>query len=166
MNNKFSFKNFSKLPQKQKLACYVIAGCAVLFLIVVIASSVILFGGKKDGGNSMSQSTSNSSSDTATDATYKKDGSILDLEKLKGTILEETGVKDTNYLKETVFVGDSNTERLMMYEQISMDNFVGKSGMGITTAASDACIYFNKDDKAYTIPQAIAKMKPRRIVMT
>ncbi|MEG2659908.1 MAG: GDSL-type esterase/lipase family protein [Oscillospiraceae bacterium] len=166
MNNKFSFKNFSKLPQKQKLACYVIAGCAVLFLIVVIASSVILFGGKKDDGNSMSQSASNSSSDMATDATYKKDGSILDLEKLKGTILEETGVKDTNYLKETVFVGDSNTERLMMYEQISMDNFVGKSGMGITTAASDACIYFNKDDKAYTIPQAIAKMKPRRIVMT
>ena len=38
--------------------------------------------------------------------------------------------------------------------------------MGIESISQAPCVYFSGETKVYTIPQAIAKVKPRRVVMT
>ena len=126
MNDKFSFKNFAKLPQKQKQACYIIAGSILFFVVVVIASTVLLFAGEKNPTDAPAQSGASSDINAPkTDAEYKKEDGLLDLQKLKGTVLEESGAKDAAYLTDTVFVGDSKSERLYMYQFISLNNFCG-----------------------------------------
>lgn len=162
MDNKFSLKNFKLLPKKQQRAIYTIIFSLLGFALVVILACVLIFTkGKEPNSNSNTESGSTSESSSSTDI---KDP-ITD-DKYGDTILKKQDNKDANYLKETLFIGDSNTERLMQYGHISIDNFVGKTGLSITGAASEACVYFKNDDKAYTIPQAIAMMKPRRVVIT
>lgn len=163
-NNKFSFKNFKLLPKKQQRAVYTIVFSLLAFILVVIISCVFLFaGGKGSANSSSSQSQSESSSNSSSGDTVKDP---ITNSKYGDTILKKQDNTDINYLKETLFIGDSNTERLMQYGHISIDNYVGKVGLSIAGASSEACVYFKNDDKAYTIPAAVAKMKPRRVVVT
>lgn len=81
-------------------------------------------------------------------------------------LLTETADAGTDYLNNTLFLGDSNTVRLYNNGLISLQQFCAKEGIGTQVALSEGIVTFKKDSNHYTIPQAVAMMKPRRVVMT
>lgn len=81
-------------------------------------------------------------------------------------LLTETADAGTDYLNDTLFLGDSNTVRLYNNGLISLQQFCAKEGIGTQVALSEGIVTFKKDSNHYTIPQAVAMMKPRRVVMT
>ena len=70
------------------------------------------------------------------------------------------------YLDSTLFLGDSNTVRLYNNGLISLQQFCAKEGIGTQVALNEGIVTFKNDTTHYTIAQAVAKMKPRRVVMT
>ena len=81
-------------------------------------------------------------------------------------LLTETADVGTDYLNDTLFLGDSNTVRLYNNGLISLQQFCAKEGIGTQVALNEGIVTFKKDSNHYTIPQAVAMMKPRRVVMT
>lgn len=81
-------------------------------------------------------------------------------------LLTETADAGTDYLNDTLFLGDSNTVRLYNNGLISLQQFCAKEGIGTQVALNEGIVTFKKDSNHYTIPQAVAMMKPRRVVMT
>ncbi|MDD7151907.1 MAG: SGNH/GDSL hydrolase family protein, partial [Faecalibacterium prausnitzii] len=69
------------------------------------------------------------------------------------------------YQTETLFIGDSNTVRLYANGLISLQQFCAKEGIGTHVALNEGIVTFKRDDNRYTIAQAVAKMKPRRVVI-
>ena len=60
---------------------------------------------------------------------------------------------------------DSNTVRLYANGLISLQQFCAKEGIGTSAALNEGIVTFKRDDNRYTIAQAVAKMKPRRVVI-
>lgn len=81
-------------------------------------------------------------------------------------LLTETADAGTDYLNDTLFLGDSNTVRLYNNGLISLQQFCAKEGIGTQVALNEGIVTFKRDPNHYTIPQAVAMMKPRRVVMT
>ena len=81
-------------------------------------------------------------------------------------LLTETADAGTDYLNDTLFLGDSNTVRRYNNGLISLQQFCAKEGIGTQVALNEGIVTFKKDSNHYTIPQAVAMMKPRRVVMT
>ena len=81
-------------------------------------------------------------------------------------LLTETADAGTDYLNDTLFLGDSNTVRLYNNGLISLQQFCAKEGIGTQVALNEGIVTFKKDSNHYTIPQAVAMMKPRHVVMT
>lgn len=145
--------NKGSLTLKQKQAAIVLAVC--LLAIILTTSVVAVVVGKSASQNSNSGSTS---------------GSVLvqnsfDSSLYGDTVLAKTDDAGKSYINETIFVGDSNTERYHRYGLLSLDQVLGVEGLTIEQLTTDQSIYFKNDTNAYTIPQAIAMMKPRRIVV-
>ena len=76
-----------------------------------------------------------------------------------------TGTADAGdaYQEQTLFIGDSNTVRLYANGLISLQQFCAKEGIGTSAALNEGIVTFKKDSSTYTIAQAVAKMKPRRV---
>lgn len=88
------------------------------------------------------------------------------IDNTSAALLTETADAGTDYLNNTLFLGDSNTVRLYNNGLISLQQFCAKEGIGTQVALSEGIVAFKKDPNHYTIPQAVAMMKPRRVVMT
>ena len=88
------------------------------------------------------------------------------IDNTSAALLTETADAGTDYLNDTLFLGDSNTVRLYNNGLISLQQFCAKEGIGTQVALSEGIVTFKKDPNHYTIPQAVAMMKPRRVVMT
>ena len=88
------------------------------------------------------------------------------IDNASAALLTETADAGTDYLNNTLFLGDSNTVRLYNNGLISLQQFCAKEGIGTQVALSEGIVTFKKDPNHYTIPQAVAMMKPRRVVMT
>ena len=88
------------------------------------------------------------------------------IDNTPAALLTETADAGTDYLNNTLFLGDSNTVRLYNNGLISLQQFCAKEGIGTQVALSEGIVTFKKDPNHYTIPQAVAMMKPRRVVMT
>lgn len=88
------------------------------------------------------------------------------IDNTSAALLTETADAGTDYLNNTLFLGDSNTVRLYNNGLISLQQFCAKEGIGTQVALSEGIVTFKKDPNHYTIPQAVAMMKPRRVVMT
>lgn len=88
-----------------------------------------------------------------------------------GTVLAETQDAGRSYVDETLFIGDSNTARYMMYADdtgtafTSLKNNIGVVSMGVGAITTLKCEKFKGDGQMYTIPDAVAKLKPRRIII-
>lgn len=151
----------ANLTPLQKKAGVVLGCCAAALIATIVSVSMIVSGTKAEPGMPGQSGPGTSSSE-------QTDSPVNDFKlNLEGNdaVLPETADAGENYLKETVFVGDSNTVRLQKNSLITLDQFVGKEGMGIQGVMSEKCVFFKDDEKAYTIPEALAMMKPRRIVM-
>ena len=87
------------------------------------------------------------------------------INETSSALLSETADAGEDYQKETLFIGDSNTVRLYANGLISLQQFCAKEGIGTHAALNEGIVTFKKDNNSYTIAQAVAKMKPRRVVI-
>ena len=87
------------------------------------------------------------------------------ISETSAALLPETADACESYQKETLFLGDSNTVRLYANGLISLQQFCAKEGIGTHAALNEGIVTFKKDSSTYTIAQAVAKMKPRRVVI-
>lgn len=140
---------------------------AVLVCILCVLAVLLTFGItttllKKGGGEPAP-----SVSESAADPTPGEDLSgHYQIDNASTALLTETADAGTDYLNDTLFLGDSNTVRLYNNGLISLQQFCAKEGIGTQVALSEGIVTFKKDSNHYTIPQAVAMMKPRRVVMT
>ncbi|MBU3819915.1 MAG: lipase [Candidatus Faecalibacterium intestinavium] len=87
------------------------------------------------------------------------------IDETSTAVLPETADAGEEYLADTLFLGDSNTVRYYNNGLISLQQFCAKEGIGIQAALSEPIVAFKNDSNRYTIPQAVAMMKPRRVVI-
>lgn len=129
----------------QRKACLVLAGCFAAIIVSFVAAWILpgmLFG--STGG-------------------YDPDAYPVDTSL--GAVLTESSDAGSDYLSSTVFVGDDNVVALTASSSITIDRYVGENGLSVSNMSKKSCVYFEDDSSAYTIPQAIAKMKPRRVIV-
>lgn len=88
-----------------------------------------------------------------------------------GTILPETADAGRSYIDETLFIGDSNTARYLLYANetgtafTSLNNNIGVVSMGVGSITSLKCEKFKGSSAMYTVPDAVAMLKPKRIII-
>ena len=87
------------------------------------------------------------------------------INETSSALLPETADAGSTYQDQTLFIGDSNTVRLYANGLISLQQFCAKEGIGTSAALNEGIVTFKRDDNRYTIAQAVAKMKPRRVVI-
>ena len=140
---------------------------AVLVCILCVLAVLLTFGITttllKKGGEEPAPSVS----EPGADPTSGEDLSgHYQIDNASTALLKETADAGTDYLNDTLFLGDSNTVRLYNNGLISLQQFCAKEGIGTQVALNEGIVTFKKDSNHYTIPQAVAMMKPRRVVMT
>ena len=140
---------------------------AVLVCILCVLAVLLTFGITtillKKGGEEPAPSVSES----VADPTPGEDLSgHYQIDNASTALLTETADAGTDYLNDTLFLGDPNTVRLYNNGLISLQQFCAKEGIGTQVALNEGIVTFKKDSNHYTIPQAVAMMKPRRVVMT
>lgn len=138
---------------------------AVLVCILCVLAVLLTFGitttllKKEEPAPSVSESVADPTSGGDLSGHYQIDNAST-------ALLTETADAGTDYLNDTLFLGDSNTVRLYNNGLISLQQFCAKEGIGTQVALNEGIVTFKKDSSHYTIPQAVAMMKPRRVVMT
>ena len=129
----------------QRKACVVLALCALAIVLSIVVAWVLpgklgLF----NGGASA----------------YDKDAYPLDTSL--EAILPQAAADDA-YITASVFAGDQYAVTLQKDARITLNQFAGQEGLQTAKALSTACVNFASDSNNYTIPQAIPKMKARRV---
>ncbi len=89
---------------------------------------------------------------------------VIDEDEYEGILLAETPNAGEQYLEETIFIGDSNTNRFNTFDIVPFAQTLAWDGMGIRQFLTKSCIYFSGYSGAMTIPEAIEIVQPRRIV--
>lgn len=141
-------------------ATQIVLGVLAGLLVVTVVLAFVL-----PGNNTIPSSSSNN----LVNADYDKDEYALDDDAFVGTILPETDDAGVNYITDTLFLGDSNTLRMLSYADVthvSMKNCIGIESMGITDVTSLKCVQFKGYATPVTMPEAVAIMQPRRVVIT
>ena len=133
--------------------------CVLAVLLTFGITTTLLKKGGEEPAPSVSESVADPTSGEDLSGHYQIDNAST-------ALLTETADAGTDYLNETLFLGDSNTVRLYNNGLISLQQFCAKEGIGTQVALSEGILTFKKDSNHYTIPQAVAMMKPRRVVMT
>lgn len=88
-----------------------------------------------------------------------------------GTVLPQTPDAGRSYVDETLFIGDSNTARYLLYADdtgqafTTLNNNIGVVSMGAGAITTLKCEKFKGSSTMYTIPDAVAMLKPKRIVI-
>ena len=135
-------KGFSPAQRK---ACVVLAFCALAIVLSILAAWVLpaklgLFTGGAGA--------------------YDKDAYPLDTSL--EAVLPQAAADDA-YITASVFAGDQYAVTLQKDGRITLKQFVGQEGLKTSKALSTSCVNFASDSSNYTIPQAIPKMKARRV---
>lgn len=94
------------------------------------------------------------------------DPELYPLDTSLGAVLQQSAEAGNDYITSAVFVGDQYTVSLQSSNQVTLNQYVGQSGLKISDFMGTACVNFVDDASSYTIPQALAKMKPRRVIVT
>lgn len=97
---------------------------------------------------------------------YNKDENTIDASQYTSTILMESEDAGQSYIDETLFLGDSNTARMRMFGFCTLDNSAASVGMAASALADYACVKFDGYSGYKTMPEAVALMQPRRVIIT
>lgn len=157
--------NENKLPmtQKQKHAAIVCAICALALVVTICVTAVQVMKASAAAGDDASSASSSSSSGSTTG--YTGENYIIDAD-INSAVLTETEDMGDEYLDETLFIGDSNTVRFYNNGLLTTQQFCALEGLTIQSALTEKFVTFKNDDELYTIAQAVAMMKPRRVIIT
>ena len=150
----------TSLQRQAVLVCVV---CALAALLTVGITLTLLKRGKPEMSGTPADSVP---TDTTGDGESTDLANHYQIDNTSSALLTETADAGTEYLDSTLFLGDSNTVRLYNNGLISLQQFCAKEGIGTQVALNEGIVTFKNDTTHYTIAQAVAKMKPRRVVMT
>lgn len=144
----------------------VLALCSVMLLVSVGISLVLIGGIDLDGADAQSVSTVDSAS-MVVESGYNKEENTIDTQAYTSTILEQSADAGDSYVDETLFLGDSNTARMYrMFDYCSYANAIGSVGMTAKSLVTFACVQVSTSSGYITMPQAVAKLQPRRVILT
>lgn len=158
MSRKKQQQNETMTPMQHR-AVLVCILCVLAVLLTFGITTILLKKGGEEPAPSVSESVADPTSGEDLSGHYQIDNAST-------ALLTETADAGTDYLNDTLFLGDSNTVRLYNNGLISLQQFCAKEGIGTQVALNEGIVTFKKDSNHYTIPQAVAMMKPRRVVMT
>lgn len=158
MSRKKQQQNETMTPMQHR-AVLVCILCVLAVLLTFGITTILLKKGGEEPAPSVSEAVADPTSGGDLSGHYQIDNAST-------ALLTETADAGTDYLNDTLFLGDSNTVRLYNNGLISLQQFCAKEGIGTQVALSEGIVTFKKDSNHYTIPQAVAMMKPRRVVMT
>ena len=158
MSRKKQQQNETMTPMQHR-AVLVCILCVLAVLLTFGITTILLKKGGEEPAPSVSESVADPTPGEDLSGHYQIDNAST-------ALLTETADAGTDYLNDTLFLGDSNTVRLYNNGLISLQQFCAKEGIGTQVALSEGIVTFKKDSNHYTIPQAVAMMKPRRVVMT
>ena len=141
-------------------ACKVMAACAVLLLASTVAAFFFVWDvAKPQKGYDLGSIVQESG--------YDATKNTIDQGKFSATVLPETEDAGQEYIDTTLFLGDSNTARMYrMFDYCSYDNAIGSVGMSARSLQKYACVKFSGYGSYVTMPQAVALMQPRRVIVT
>ena len=145
--------------QRQAVLVCVVCGLAALLTIGITLTLL-----KRGKAETPTVPDASSTTEPAED-----DGDLSDhyqIDDTSAALLTETADAGQSYQDETLFIGDSNTVRLYNNGLISLQQFCAKEGIGTQVALNEGIVTFKKDTNTYTIAQAVAMMKPRRVLIT
>ena len=166
-------KTSFSLPDRshpRRLALLLGLGAVVLVLIICILA-VVLGGSRADlpavpaTAETAEKATPEASAPTASPAADAVTTAAV------GTVLPQTSDAGRSYVDETLFIGDSNTARYLMYADetgqafTSLDNNIGVVSMGAGAITTLKCEKFKGSSTMYTVPEAVAMLKPKRIII-
>ena len=158
MSQKRQQQNETMTPMQHRAVLVCILCVLAVLLTLGITTTLLKKGGEEPAP---------SASESVADPTPGEDLSgHYQIDNASTALLTETADAGTDYLNDTLFLGDSNTVRLYNNGLISLQQFCAKEGIGTQVALNEGIVTFKKDSNHYTIPQAVAMMKPRRVVMT
>ena len=161
-------KKAAKQPLDTRSKMYIVLGICSLMLLVTVAISFVLVGGLDLFASAEAESNAASDSESlVTESGYDKDQNIIDKDAYSSTILEKSDDAGQSYVDETLFLGDSNTARMYrMFDYCSYDNAIGSVGMSARSLESFACVQLKGYSGYKTMPEAVALMQPRRVILT
>ena len=145
------------------IAILVCAAALIIALLAILVMSLLPDAAPVDASSSAPSSSSVSASQSGS---YDPDADALDKQAYDGTILPETADGGQTYIDETMFLGDSNTYRLVAYGLTTWQNNLSAVGMGIQHVTSTPCMYFKGSSSPVYVAKAVSMMQPRRIVIT
>lgn len=163
-----SFPPFEEWNRKLLL---IAAGCAAA-IVVFCCLLVIALSGRTDSDSLTPQATAETAESASSETAEVPNTADLAVQTAAvGTVLPQGTDAGRSYVDETLFIGDSNTARYMMYADetgqafTSLNNNIGVVSMGAGAITSLKCEKFKGSSTMHTIPEAVAMLKPKRIII-
>lgn len=163
-----SFPPFEEWNRKLLL---IAAGCAAA-IVVFCCLLVIALSGRTDSDSPTPQATAETAESASSETAEVPNTADLAVQTAAvGTVLPQGTDAGRSYVDETLFIGDSNTARYMMYADetgqafTSLNNNIGVVSMGAGAITSLKCEKFKGSSTMYTIPESVAMLKPKRIII-
>ena len=160
--------DFSRFTRRQWA---ILGGCGAALAAAVILAVCLIAGKPAHTDETPTPATS----ETAESATPEPSAPATTAEPTAaaevGTVLPATEDAGRSYLDETLFIGDSNTVRYTMYADetgtafASVNNSIGVVSMGAGAITTLKCEKFKGSSTMYTVPDAVAMLKPKRIII-
>ena len=153
------------------LSCAVLVVTFVCFFIAAVNKKEPAISGETPVNEAVSQEqnegiTDENGESTEASASSSETDLTDTVEVVNEDILGETEDAGQEYIDGTLFLGDSNTVRMMNYGITSLDNTLAVVGMGIQSVKTLKCIQFSGYSEPITMIDAIKLMKPSRIIIT
>ena len=153
-----------------------IAGCVRRLAALVLCACLLATGlsGCSSAWNTLADSAAADGSPVSKeDLDYDASLGVIDTKKFEGTVLPETQDAGAQYVADTLFLGDSNTVRFMMYGDektgeayTTIRNNIGVVSMGVGAITTLKCEEFSGMSSAVTMPEAVKILQPQRIIIT
>ena len=146
-------------------------GSSLRAVTAALALAMLLTGCRKPTDTAIATAETAESASTAETAAAAPVAEAIAAAAEVGTVLPKTEDAGRSYLDETLFIGDSNTARYLMYADdtgtafTTLANNIGVVSMGAGAITTLKCEQFSGSGTMYTVPDAVAMLKPKRIII-
>ena len=82
-----------------------------------------------------------------------------------GATLRPTADAGQDYVDQTLFIGDSNFQRLVSQQILPQSQVIGMTGKGIVEARTDKDVYLANSSSPVTAVKAVGEVRPRRVLI-
>ena len=168
----FSMKMPSLPPLNRRATLLAAGGIAVLVLLFCILAIALGGANTDDTPRPATAETAENATPETPAATEIPHAADLAVQTAAvGTVLPLTEDAGRSYVDETLFIGDSNTARYLMYADetgqafTTLNNNIGVVSMGVGAITTLKCEKFKGSSTMYTVPEAVAMLKPKRIII-